>query len=370
VSLDGLAPDQRAVVQLVLQQDRSYEDLAGMLGISADAVRERARRGLDSLADPGGLDDVQRADLADYLLGQQSGARREHARALLATSDTARAWARAVAGQLSAVARSPLPEIPEDPAPAAPADPYPEPAPASVAGAALGEAIDDEPDAAEADADPAPVRARPRPRPRVPARPTRKPRDREAAAAAVDAAPHPSGGGPRSSRLGGALLIGGVAIVLAALVVWIATKGGDDSKKAAAPAPTATATPEFQPIGKLDLKAANGGKAKGEMVVFASSAGGVAFTVTGTGLPATKAGEAYAVWLVGGAKPHWLGFAPPVKDDGKFGTSGPREDDAGNFAKWLAEAKQVVVSRETREGAAQPGPIVLSGAVSASNNKG
>src|SRR5690242_12824963 len=44
VSLEALAPDQRAVVQLVLQQDRSYEDLAGLLGISTDAVRERAHK--------------------------------------------------------------------------------------------------------------------------------------------------------------------------------------------------------------------------------------------------------------------------------------------------------------------------------------
>ena len=42
MSLDALAPDQRAVVQLVLQQDRSYDELAGLLGISTDAVRDRA----------------------------------------------------------------------------------------------------------------------------------------------------------------------------------------------------------------------------------------------------------------------------------------------------------------------------------------
>ena len=44
MSLDVLAPDQRAVVQLVLQQDRSYEELAGLLGIAPEAVRDRARR--------------------------------------------------------------------------------------------------------------------------------------------------------------------------------------------------------------------------------------------------------------------------------------------------------------------------------------
>ncbi len=80
VSLDALAPDQRAVVQLVLQQERSYEDLAGLLGITADAVRERAHRGLDRLAPTEGVSDDERAAVADYLLGQQSvSAPRGHA---------------------------------------------------------------------------------------------------------------------------------------------------------------------------------------------------------------------------------------------------------------------------------------------------
>src|SRR3954471_19057175 len=83
VSLDALAPDQRAVVQLVLQQDRSYEELAGLLGISADAVRERAHKGLARLVDPGSVPDDQRGDISDYLLGQQSVSGREQTRSLL-----------------------------------------------------------------------------------------------------------------------------------------------------------------------------------------------------------------------------------------------------------------------------------------------
>src|SRR3954452_10729447 len=83
MSLDALAPDQRAVVQLVLQQERSYEELAGLLGISTDAVRERAHRGLDRLGGDVDLDPEDRAELADYLLGQQSVSRREATRSLL-----------------------------------------------------------------------------------------------------------------------------------------------------------------------------------------------------------------------------------------------------------------------------------------------
>src|SRR3954454_392547 len=82
MSLDVLAPDQRAVVQLVLQQDRSYEELAGLLGIAPEAVRDRARRGLERLAPDDGLTDDERGELADYLLGQQSVSGRETTRAL------------------------------------------------------------------------------------------------------------------------------------------------------------------------------------------------------------------------------------------------------------------------------------------------
>src|SRR4051794_41339227 len=98
MSLDALAPDQRAVVQLVLQQERSYEELAGLLGISPDAVRERAHRGLDRLAPGDEVDPDDRGRIADYLLGQQSVSRREATRSLLSSSDDAREWARAVAG--------------------------------------------------------------------------------------------------------------------------------------------------------------------------------------------------------------------------------------------------------------------------------
>ena len=111
MSLDVLAPDQRAVVQLVLQQDRSYEELAGLLGIAPEAVRDRARRGLERLAPGDGLTDDERGELADYLLGQQSVSGRETTRALLVASRPARDWARAVAGELEPIARGGLPEI-------------------------------------------------------------------------------------------------------------------------------------------------------------------------------------------------------------------------------------------------------------------
>ena len=127
VSLDALAPDQRAVVQLVLQQDRSYDDLAALLGITPEAVRERAHRGLERIAPGADVDPADRAEISDYLLGQQSVSARESTRSLLHGSEAARDWALTVASELAGVARSPLPEVPSGPAATRAREPEPEP---------------------------------------------------------------------------------------------------------------------------------------------------------------------------------------------------------------------------------------------------
>lgn len=49
--LDDLPPDQRAVLLLLVQQGKSHAEIADMLGISADAVRDRAHTALSALAD-------------------------------------------------------------------------------------------------------------------------------------------------------------------------------------------------------------------------------------------------------------------------------------------------------------------------------
>jgi hypothetical protein len=377
MSLEALAPDQRAVVQLVLQQDRSYEDLAGLLGISTEAVRERAHRGLERLAGAEHLDPSQRADVADYLLGQLPVSRRAAARSLLASSTPARDWARAISGQLAEVARDPLPAIPDEAAAPAPAtarrareeeperERRPEAADAAPRRDREAERRADPADAAPAAVadDPAPVRARPRPRQRAD--------EGGPAAAMTPPTPRPR---PRTSRRGGALLIGGVALAIVAIVVLLVRGGGDDNGDGgstnASATPTATATAQFQPLGQLALTSPSGGKAKGTMVLFASQSGSIAFTLQATGVPQSRDGEAYAVWLTGGDAPHRLGFAPQVGSDGKLGTSGPRQQDADDFAKWFAQSKRVLVTRETSENTTQPGPAVLSGRVPSGSGSG
>src|ERR671914_1641681 len=103
-SLESLAPDQRAVVSLVLQQERSYDEIAALLGMPVDAVSARAQAGLASLARDNGLPREVTGPLADYLLGQQPPADAAATRGLLADSEPARAWASDVAARLEGVA--------------------------------------------------------------------------------------------------------------------------------------------------------------------------------------------------------------------------------------------------------------------------
>src|SRR3990170_3092912 len=101
-SLDSLSDGQRAVLQLLLRQNKSYDDLAGLLKTDADAVRARARGAVSALGpDPAGIDGDRRDEIADYLLGQQSASRRAATREYLGGSAAGRSWARKVAAALA-----------------------------------------------------------------------------------------------------------------------------------------------------------------------------------------------------------------------------------------------------------------------------
>ena len=50
---DDLPADQKAVLQLVLRQGRTYAEIAGLLKISTEAVRDRALTALDAIGPDG-----------------------------------------------------------------------------------------------------------------------------------------------------------------------------------------------------------------------------------------------------------------------------------------------------------------------------
>ena len=62
-----LTADQRALLELLLQRDQSYADIASLLEVSEPEVRARAREALTEL---GGADPDRNVALTDWLLGQ------------------------------------------------------------------------------------------------------------------------------------------------------------------------------------------------------------------------------------------------------------------------------------------------------------
>src|SRR5215211_6724269 len=319
--LEPLAPDQRAVVALVLQQGRSYDEIADLLGIPVDAVRARAHAGLAALAPANGLPGEVTAPLADYLLGQQPDADADATRGLLAESPPARAWATDVAERLADVAKAPLPDIPGDAPPATPAA-----APASAVAPPPG----------------------PRPRP-----------VREAAGDGDGSSP------PASSKLGGLLLIAAVVAVVA-VVLFLVLRGGDDEEPASTAGPTATATAtataQARVADEIKLRPTAGGKPKGTMTVYLQGDDQLLFALQAEDLPPSTQNTSYAVWLTGpGSKARRLGFTNPVGDDGKLGIQGPSEKDLAAFPRLYATYANVVVSEESTEDAKRPTKVVLSG---------
>jgi hypothetical protein len=362
---DPLAPDQRAVVNLILQQGRSYDDIAQLLGLPVAAVRSRAHAGLDALAPRNGLPGEITGPLADYLLGQQADRDAEATRGLLAESAPLRDWAAGVAASLADVAPAGLPEIPGTTrgAPGSDSDPQtPQTADDDARGGLTADTAVSTPQT-DAEAEPAasPPAAVPEPADTADEPPAPRPRPVRDEPAADPDAP------AAASRLGGALLILAVLAVVA-VVLFLVLRGGDDDpgdEQTAAPAATATATPtataQPQVADEIELTAPGGGKPKGTMTVYLQG-DQLLFAIQGEQLPASGASDSYAVWLTGpGPKARRLGFTDPVGKDGKLGIQGPGEKDLSAFPKLYATYANVVVSRESDATAKRPTDVVLSG---------
>jgi hypothetical protein len=316
--LDALTPDQRAGVQLVLQRGRSYAQIAELLKISEDAVRARAHAGLGALAPEVELPDDEVAGIADFLLGQQNGKPRQATRRLLRDSDAAFLWAATVRASLEDL--GPVPELPEAGEPA---------------------------EAPSPDAKPAP-----RPRPRT--RPVGVTEPEGAVAAS-------------SSRLGGALLIGGGVLVAVVVVLFLFVFGGDDDKtgsgsKSAAATATATASATPQAVGQIALKGTGAAsKANGVFALFLQGQQQLLFAVQMQKMPATPKGAKYALWLSGpGNKAKWIGDTPDVAKDGVLQVQGPRQQDT-SFSKDVGNYRRVLITQEQGDSRAKPGTTLARG---------
>ena len=114
-TFDQLAADQRAIIEIVLRQGKSYEQIGEMLDLPPARVRELAREALGELAPhTADLVDAQwRGQIADYVLGQQAGPEAQATRGHLKRSEPARIWAYSLLDALDDFfAEGSRPEIP------------------------------------------------------------------------------------------------------------------------------------------------------------------------------------------------------------------------------------------------------------------
>ncbi len=310
-SLDSLSDGQRAVLQLLLRQNKSYDDLASLLKTDLDAVRARARGAVSALGpEPAGIDEDRRNEIADYLLGQQSASRRAATREYLEGSGPGRAWARGVAGALSPLANGELPDIPAE-------------------REEVAEAFD-----------------------------------------ALDARAARQLEVKKSSQLGGRLIAAGIGVVLAIAIILALSLGDDEEPGSAATTTPGTSTSALQattPTGdtfvilaQAVLRPPSGGEstAKGDVAI-------VRFTdneqyrlaLQAEGLPPSSArGSAYGVWLYTSKdEKQFLGFPNTrVGADGKLKTVSDLAPDTPTYA-------EVLLTRETRDEPDAPGTIILRG---------
>ena len=311
--IDDLRPDQRAALQLLLQQGRSYEDIATLLRIDDAAVRERAHAALDAL----GPDEVQglslerQDEIADFLLGQQSASQRASTRHFLEDSAPGRAWARLVAAELRPLAGDSVPEIPAEAA-----------------------EVDEAFDALD-----------------------RRTAHREKV--------------ERSSRVGGAILIAAAVLGLVGVVLLgVAILGDDDDEGGSSRGDQTTAQTtttgasggdgQIQVEAQINLlppEGSGGGKLAGVAQV-ARQGDKRAVALVAEGFPRAKeSGPFYAIWLYTSAeKAKRLGFPPQPGKNGRIETSFELPGDAEDY-------ERLVITRETEQQPQQPGTILLSGPV-------
>ena len=311
-AFDELAPDQRAVLQLLLKQGKTYErdrrppppgrrERPGARPGRPGRARRRSR------PPDGALPPERQDELADHLLLQQTASERAATQTFLEGSAPGRTWARGVRAELVPIGGDALPEIPAEPS--------------VPPGSFASEAAADERDAASAD-------------------------ER----------------GPATSRLGGALVLAAVAATLL-LGIFFLVRSGDGNDTVSTPSNDTTAQTTAGASGtsgaagtslpqqQINLTApAKGSKALGYALLAPDG-----FSMLAEGLPESNM---YLIWLYNsGSDAVPVGFAT-------YDTATKRV--AGGISSLPAGAEKyasVIVTRETSKRPTKPGAIVLRGAI-------
>lgn len=310
-AFDTLAPDQKAVLQLLLKQGKTYEDIAGLLRLDAASVRERALDALDALGaeirPAEGLDPARQDELADHLLLQQTASERASTRSFLEQSAPGRAWARGVSAELRPIAGEALPDVPAEP---------------REVDEAFG-ALEERTAARERQQD--------------------------------------------SSRLGGVLVLGALAVVLALGLFLLFGRGGDkpadpvsQASDTSTPTQGAGATGASGPTGapgrypqqQVNLTSPS----KGSKALGLALLSGSGFAFQAEGLPAS---DYYFIWLTASD-----GLADPVAVG--FASYDPKSKQLAGQTDQLpgtSQYDQILVTREKSKKPTEPGKTVLSGTI-------
>jgi hypothetical protein len=167
----------------------------------------------------------------------------------------------------------------------------------------------------------------------------------------------------RSSRLGGVIVIGASVLLVAAVLVFVLTRGDDPEPPA--PAATATATASPAPgANDILLRGPAGSKAVGLMRLFQANDGTVRFAIAAQGVTPNESGETYSLWFrAQGGKAQLLGdVKDPVGADGELTSAGPGNDDVDEFPEWFTRYDEIIVTLDEK-GAEGPGKVILSGAL-------
>ena len=303
-TIDDLTAPQRAVLQLLLQRGKSYDEIAGMLKLDRGAVQSRAHDAVAVLgpARPDiGRD--RRNEIADYLLGQQTASGRAATREYLEDAGEGRSWARSVAGTLRPLAAGGLPEIPAEPA-----------------------EVDKAFDALDA----------------------RKARQDEV---------------QRGSQLGTKILFGAAGLAVAVvLILALGIFGGDDGGP---PTSTITRTGQTTPSetpqaiaqGVLAAPSSSSSEASAETaIVRYPSSNQFKLLIVAKKLATPRSGQAYAVWMyTSRSDALFVGFPKsPVSAAGDLSVVADLSPDTRNY-------REVLITRESREKPTRPGSITLRG---------
>jgi hypothetical protein len=313
-TLDSLNEKQRAVLQLLLRQGKSYDEIAALLHSDAAALRRRAHDAVDALGPAGAdLPEDSRHEIADYLIGQQTASQRAATREYLEASAPGRAWARSVATALAPLATTTkLPEVPAEPA-------------------EVAEAFD-----------------------------------------ALDARTARQEEVQRAAKRGNWLISAGLGLVLALVIIGVvfAVSGGSDNKGsgnavATTPATTSTGTtttpdpngnPQILAQGDLKPDAGSNSPANGQVAIvrFATS-NRYRLALSAKKIPpSSSSGSAYGVWLYTSKNNAlFLGFPDKVVGaDGKLDTVADLDPNTPNY-------KQVLLTSERSNAPKTPGAVVL-----------